>query len=114
MVGNAATVRRGKDSLSNNGIQSNLDEKSSSSQQTSDSSKSNNDSIIDPECLTLWQHPIITLNYFLRELFIDILTLAKKTLRYKKTVWILVLLFTLFVSLSRISGPQQKVNHRNQ
>ncbi|XP_024939607.1 vacuole membrane protein 1 isoform X2 [Cephus cinctus] len=112
MLGNTTAVRRGKDSTSNsaNGAQRRLIEKATSQISHIEfnlNSILNEEAEIDPECLTLWQHPIITLNYFLKELLIDIASLAKKTLRYRRTVSSAVLIVILFLLLSRISGPQQ-------
>ena len=74
-----------------------------------DQTKSTSVDEIDPDHLTLWQHPIKTLNYFIRELLIDCLSFARKTFQYKRTVFCMVSLITLFFLLGRLSGPQQKV-----
>lgn len=69
---------------------------------------------IDPDHLTLWYHPITTLNYFIRELFEDCKSFAKKTLQYKKTVLCTVIFISLFLILGRVSGPQQLVRKWNK
>lgn len=68
---------------------------------------------IDADHLTLWYHPVTTLNYFIRELFEDCLSFARKTFQYKKTVFCTVFFITLFFLLGRISGPQQLVSKNN-
>lgn len=106
MLGGTNATRRTKDvpSTSTNGARS----KSISDQ--SDQAKSTSHEDINPDHLTLWQHPITTLNYFVRELLIDCLSFARKTLQYRRTVFCTVSLITLFFVLGRLSGPQQQVS----
>lgn len=110
MVEGTTAVQRTKSSASTNGAQWASGEKvpSSATHQGSNNVQ-HNEACTDADHLTLWQHPITTLNYFFRELLLDILSLGKKTLQYKRTVWSTVLLITLFLLLSRISGPQQVI-----
>ncbi|XP_014205339.1 vacuole membrane protein 1 [Copidosoma floridanum] len=101
MIGSTNALRRAKDvpSSSTNGARPTAIDQS-------DHVKKNCNEI-NPDHLTLWQHPITTLNYFIRELLIDCLSFARKTLRYRKTVFCTVTFITLFFFLGRISGPQQ-------
>ncbi|KAL7287637.1 hypothetical protein TKK_0018280 [Trichogramma kaykai] len=103
MSGRTNISRRTRDvpSTSTNGA------RSKSHQDNSNKSKSKSQDDIDLDHLTLWQHPIKTLNYFLRELLIDCLSFAKKTFQYKKIVFCTVTFITCFFLLGRISGPQQ-------
>ena len=98
-MNNSNAMQKTKDAKSMNGAKT----KSLSNKKMTDN--------IDPEHLTLWQHPLITLNYFMKELLIDCFSLAKKIFRHKKTVLCLVFVVSLFFLLSRISGPQQQVNN---
>lgn len=107
MLGNSTANRRAKDSTSANGAQPSTREKVSA--QLEDSNCVCNELSIEPDCLTLWQHPSTTLNYFFRELYINILSLAKKTLHYRRTVWSVLLIVTVFLISSRVSGPQQEI-----
>ena len=102
MLGSTNATRRTKDVASTNGA------RPKSVQDQKDPTKSPHDDI-DADHLTLWQHPIITLNYFIRELLIDCLSFARKTLHYKRSVFCTVSLITLFFVLGRLSGPQQQV-----
>lgn len=112
MVESTTAVQRAKNSASTNGAQWTTSEKSASSTVTRQESNcvQHNEVSTDADHLTLWQHPITTLNYFFRELLLDILSLGKKTLRYKRTVLSTISLVALFLLLSRISGPQQEVS----
>ncbi|KAI4494837.1 hypothetical protein M0804_001038 [Polistes exclamans] len=109
MVESTTAVQRAKNSASVNGGQWTGNEKISSTVTHQEShSVQHNEVCTDADHLTLWQHPITTLNYFFRELLLNILSLGKKTLRYKRTVWSTISLVALFLLLSRISGPQQE------
>lgn len=111
MVKSTTAVQRAKNSTSTNGAQWTTSEKISSTVTHQESNcVQHNEVCTDADNLTLWQHPITTLNYFFRELLLDILSLGKKTLRYKRTVWSTISLVALFLLLSRISGPQQEVS----
>lgn len=107
-TGGNAAVRRSKES---NGAQKSLSQRRLSRDDKVKSGEGR-ESIVDPDSLTLWQHPITTLNYFVRELLIDILNLTKNALQYRKTAWSTVLFVGLFLLLSRIAGPQQIVSFR--
>ncbi|XP_012266884.2 vacuole membrane protein 1 isoform X2 [Athalia rosae] len=113
MSGNTTAMRRAKDASStSNGTQrSTLTAKKSShpSQSPLHSTEKSSDSDIDPDSLTLWHHPIKTLNFFLQELLINIISLTRNTLRYRKTVWSLVMVSGLFLLSSRVAGPQQEL-----
>lgn len=102
MLENSTAIRRVKDATPVNGAQQNVEGKKSSVPFSDNLD-------IDSEHLTLWQHPITTLNYFFRELFNNIFSLGEKALHYKKTVWSIVSIIVLFLILSRISGPHQQV-----
>ncbi|XP_011498060.1 PREDICTED: vacuole membrane protein 1-like isoform X2 [Ceratosolen solmsi marchali] len=104
MLENTSTIRRTKDvsPISTNGARP-----KSINEENDQATLVHND--IDPDYLTLWQHPIITLNYFIKELFFDCLSFARKTLQYKKTVFCIVAFITLFFVLGRLSGPQQQI-----
>lgn len=65
---------------------------------------------IDSDSLTLWHHPITTINYFIRELLIDCGSLCKRILRHYKLVLSITLIVLTCLVLSRISGPQQQVS----
>ncbi|OXU28984.1 hypothetical protein TSAR_002361 [Trichomalopsis sarcophagae] len=105
MLGNTSATRRTKDvpSTSTNGA------RPKSINDQNDQAKSISHGDIDPDHLTLWQHPITTLNYFIRELLIDCLSFARKTLQYRKTVFCTLIFITLFFVLGRLSGPQQEI-----
>ncbi|XP_033326567.1 vacuole membrane protein 1 isoform X2 [Megalopta genalis] len=109
MLENTTAIQRVKDSTRLNGAQQNIETKKSFTQCSGDRNNSTNECNIDPECLTLWQHPITTLNYFFRELFDNILSLGNKTLLYKRTVWSIVSIIILFLVLSRVVGPHQQI-----
>lgn len=108
MLENTTAIQRVKDSTPVNGAQQNVPDKKSFTESL-DNQNNSNKSCIDSECLTLWQHPITTLNYFFRELLINILSLGKKTLHHRKAVWSVVSIIVLFLILSRIVGPHQQV-----
>lgn len=109
MLGNSTAIQRPKDQASTNGAQSSAGRKISASTMERNSSHSHNASNLDLDHLTLWQHPITTLHYFFNEVFINVLSLAKKTMLYKRTVCAMILIIILFLLSSRISGPQQEV-----
>ncbi|KAK0099040.1 hypothetical protein PV326_008354 [Microctonus aethiopoides] len=119
MDNKSTTVRRAKDFTTNtNGTQQRTSGDvllSSSSSSSSSSSKSiglsskTTDNTIDPDSLTLWQHPITTLNYFLRELVIDTVNLCDRILRHRKTLVCVLFLIGLFITLRHVSGPQQQM-----
>lgn len=98
-----ATVRRTKESnnSTNNDVQR---------IHAVEKSFKNNENNIDSDSLTLWSHPITTLNYFIRELLIDTISLTKRTFEYKKSVWSLALFIGLFFALRHVAGPHQQVN----
>jgi hypothetical protein len=104
MLGNTSITRRTKDvsSTSTNGARP-------KSIRENDQAKSTPYIDIDPDHLTLWQHPIVTLNYFIQELLFDCLSFARKTLQYKRTVFCTVSFIILFFILGKLSGPQQQV-----
>ena len=104
MPENEKIARRVRD----NGAQSNSSNKRFASE-TFDKQSSSNIKYIDPATLTLWRHPLMTLNFFFRELLIDCRSLCKKILRHYRIVISSVLIVCLFLLLSRISGPQQQV-----
>lgn len=108
MLGNSTAIQRPKDQASTNGAQRSAGKKISAPAMELNSSHPHN-SNLDLEHLTLWQHPITTLHYFFSEVFINVLSLAKKTLLYKKTVCAMILFIILFLLSGRISGPQQEV-----
>lgn len=109
MLGNSTASRRVKEQGSVNGIQKSAQRRTIDATMEYSSSYQHNTSNLDPEQLTLWKHPITTLHYFFSEVFINILSLAKKTMLYKKTVCSVISIVILFVLSSRISGPQQQV-----
>lgn len=108
MLDNSTAIRRSKDQASTNGAQKGVGKRTSTSVDDN-SSHSKNVSDLDADHLTLWQHPIITLHYFFNEVLINLISLAKKTLLYKRTVCATISIVILFLALSRISGPQQEV-----
>ncbi|XP_012288002.1 vacuole membrane protein 1 isoform X2 [Orussus abietinus] len=109
MLSNATAIRRSKEpsSTSTNGAQQSVIEKPIQREGTANRICSD-DCEIDSECLTLWKHPIATLSYFLQELFIDCMSLARKTLQYRRLVLTVVIFTVSFLILSRVSGPQQQ------
>lgn len=109
MLGNSTASRRMKEKGSVNGIQKSAQRRTANETMEYSSSHIHNISNLDAEQLTLWKHPIITLHYFFSEVFINILSLARKTLLYKKTVCAIISIVTVFLLSSRISGPQQQV-----
>ncbi|XP_076160233.1 vacuole membrane protein 1 isoform X1 [Ptiloglossa arizonensis] len=109
MLENTTAIQRVKDSTPINGAQRNIGKKKSLTPFSEDQYVSNNEFYIDPEHLTLWQHPFTTLNYFFRELFVNILSLGKKTLHYRRTVLSIVLIIILYVILSKTVGPHQEI-----
>lgn len=109
MLDNFTAIRRPKDQASINGAQNSVGKRTPISAVEDNSSYSKTVSNLDADHLTLWQHPIVTLHYFFNEVFINLISLAKKTLHYKRTVCATILIVILFLALSRISGPQQEV-----
>lgn len=110
MLGNSTAIQRPKEQAPTNGAQKISEEKISTPMEHS-LSHPHNVSIqnLDPDHLTLWQHPITTLHYFFSEVLINILSLVKKTLLYKRTVCTIISIILLFLLSGRISGPQQEV-----
>lgn len=105
MLDNSTAIRRPKGSI--NGTERIVREKTPAMEHNS--SQSHNVWNVDPEHLTLWQHPIITSYYFFSEVAINVLSVAKKTLLYKRTVCAVISVVILFLLSGRISGPQQEV-----
>jgi len=105
MLDNSTAIRRPKGSI--NGAERNVGNKTATMEHSS--SQSYDVWNVDAEHLTLWQHPITTLYYFLSEVAINVLSLAKKTLLYKRTVCAVISIVILFLLSGRISGPQQEV-----
>lgn len=105
MLGTTSATRRTKDvpSTSTNGA------RPKSIHDPDDQTSTRSDNGIDADHLTLWQHPIVTLNFFVRELLIDCLNFARKAFQYRRSVFCIVTLLTLFFALARFSGPQQQV-----
>lgn len=110
MLVNSTAIQHPKDQAPTNGAQRTIGKKNSTPMEHS-LSHPHNVSIqnLDPDHLTLWQHPITTLHYFFSEVLINILSLVKKTLLYKRTVCIIISIIILFLLSGRISGPQQQV-----
>ncbi|XP_011302903.1 vacuole membrane protein 1 isoform X2 [Fopius arisanus] len=100
------TFRRGKESSNSNGAQKLLND--DGSVESKNRAKSGTDSM-DPDSLTLWHRPITTLNYFMRELFINIVSLAHRMLQYKKIVWSGLLVITVLVVFRHVTGPYQQL-----
>ncbi|CAL7937365.1 unnamed protein product [Xylocopa violacea] len=105
MLENTTAIQRIKDSTPVNGAQQNIEKKKSSTALSKDSNNLNN----DLENLTLWQHPITTLNYFFRELFNYTCSLGRKALHYRRTVWSIITISMLLLIMSRIPGPHQPI-----
>lgn len=110
MSSNSTAIRRPKDQTSVNGAPRATGKKISIPAMKHNSKSSHNISNLDSEHLTLWQHPITTLHYFFSEVFIDMISLAKKTLLYKRTVYTTILIVVLFLLSARISWSQQEVS----
>lgn len=112
MLDNPTAIRRPKHELASaNGTQKNIerDVETCAATMERDTSHSRNVSDLDPDHLTLWQHPIMTLHYFFSEVFLSMLNVAKKTSLYKRTVCAVLSIVILFLLSGRISGPQQEV-----
>ncbi|XP_046417017.1 vacuole membrane protein 1 isoform X2 [Neodiprion pinetum] len=112
MSENTSAVRRTKDtSTATNGTRQSTPaaKKSSHTSQSHLHSNQNSDLDVDPDSLTLWHHPIKTLNFFLQELLINVVSLTKNTFKYRKTVWSIIMIAGLFLLSSRVSGPQQQL-----
>ncbi|RLU22430.1 hypothetical protein DMN91_004708 [Ooceraea biroi] len=109
MLDNPTASRRPKHEASANGAQKNIDRETYASAMEHGSSHLHNVSDLDSDHLTLWQHPITTLHYFLSEVFLSLLNLARKTSLYKGTVCFVFSIVTLFLLFGRISGPQQEI-----
>ncbi|XP_029177574.1 vacuole membrane protein 1-like [Nylanderia fulva] len=109
MLGNSTAIQRPKDQAPINGAQKGRKDVSTLMERSS----SHPDNVLlqnlDPDHLTLWQHPITTLHYFFSEVFINLLTLVKKTLLYKRTVFTIISIVILFLLSARLSGPQQEI-----
>jgi len=110
MLGNSTAIQRPKDQASTNGAQRSIGKKISTPAMEHNSSHPHSVSNLDADHLTLWQHPITTLHYFFSEAIINVLSLMKKTLLYKRTVCAMISIIILFLLSSRISGPQQEVH----
>lgn len=105
MLDNSTAIRRPKGSI--NGAERSVGEKTPAMEHNS--SQSHNVWNVDPDHLTLWKHPITTLYYFFSEVAINVFSLAKKTLLYKRTVCAVISIVILFLLSGRISGPQQEI-----
>ncbi|KAL0108747.1 hypothetical protein PUN28_014110 [Cardiocondyla obscurior] len=108
MLSNSTAIQRPKDQASTNGAQNSVKRESFAPNKKHKSNHPHNVSNLDSDHLTLWQHPITTLHYFFNEVFINVFSLAKKTLLYRRTVCALILIVILFFLSGRISGPQQE------
>jgi len=106
MLDNSTAIRRPKLEASANGAQKNIEREAYVSTMAHGPSHSRD---LDPDHLTLWQHPITTLYYFFSEVFLSMLNVAKKTSLYKRTVCTVISIVILFLLSGRISGPQQEV-----
>merc|ERR1719361_1184343 len=60
------------------------------------------------EQIVLWKHPLTTLNYSTRELFITLIEWAQKCLQYKLTLALVSIIISLAVVLYRIDGPHKE------
>ncbi|KAL6256539.1 hypothetical protein P5V15_012650 [Pogonomyrmex californicus] len=109
MLGNSTAIQRPKDQASTNGAQRNAGKERSSPAMEHNLNHPHNISNLDADNLKLWRHPITTLHYFFNEVFINVLSLAKETLLYKRTVIAMISIILFFLLSSRISGPQQEM-----
>jgi len=109
MLDNSTAIRRPKLEASANGAQRNIERAAYVSTMEHGPSHTCNVVDLDPDHLTLWQHPITTLYYFFSEVFLSILNVARKTSLYKRTVCTVISIVILFLLSGRISGPQQEV-----
>merc|ERR1719361_42952 len=60
------------------------------------------------EQIVLWKHPLTTLNYSIRELFITLIEWAQKCLQYKLTLALVSIILSLAVVLYRTDGPHKE------
>merc|ERR1719219_1072110 len=60
------------------------------------------------EQIVLWKHPLTTLNYSIRELFITLIEWAQKCLQYKLTLALVSIIISLAVVLYRVDGPHKE------
>jgi hypothetical protein len=109
MLDNSTAIRRPKLEASANGAQKSIEREAYVSTMEHGSSRSRDVTDLDPDHLTLWQHPITTLYYFFSEVFLSMLNVARKTSLYKRTVCTVISIVILFLLSGRISGPQQEV-----
>uniref|UniRef100_A0A0A9YPG3 Vacuole membrane protein 1 n=2 Tax=Lygus hesperus TaxID=30085 RepID=A0A0A9YPG3_LYGHE len=61
----------------------------------------------DRETLVLWKRPLTTINYFSRELTLNIDSAARRTLEYRKTLLSVVLVILILVGIGKLEGPHQ-------
>ncbi|KAH0944457.1 hypothetical protein HN011_005203 [Eciton burchellii] len=108
MLDNSTAIRRPKLEASANGAQKSIEREAYVSTMEHGSSRSRDVTDLDPDHLTLWQHPITTLYYFFSEVFLSMLNVARKTSLYKRTVCTVISIVILFLLSGRISGPQQE------
>ena len=81
MLENTTAIRRVKDSAPVNGAQQNIEQKKLSAPFSEEPNNLNNESHIDSESLTLWQHPITTLKLLFSEnFFSNVFSLRKKSI----------------------------------
>ncbi|XP_012525408.1 vacuole membrane protein 1 isoform X1 [Monomorium pharaonis] len=109
MLDNSTAIQRPKDQASANGARRSAEKERSIRSMEHNSSVHPHISNLDADHLTLWKHPVTTLHYFANEVFINVLSLAKKTLLYKRTVCAIISIIVLFLLSGRISGPQQEI-----
>ncbi|XP_034235958.1 vacuole membrane protein 1-like isoform X3 [Thrips palmi] len=60
------------------------------------------------ESLVLWRKPLKTLNYFSRELWINVITYAQTLFKHRITVFVSILVCAAFYVLYTIPGPHQQ------
>lgn len=59
------------------------------------------------QSLVLWKKPIKTLEYFVRELFLTSLSVAKRTLRYRKLLFTCLVIIIAVAVVMNIKGPHE-------
>ena len=59
------------------------------------------------QSIMIWKKPIITINYFGRELFLTAVSFAQRTLNYRKSLFTCVILLLSLTVLMNIKGPHE-------
>ncbi|XP_024217580.1 vacuole membrane protein 1 isoform X3 [Halyomorpha halys] len=61
------------------------------------------------ESLVIWKKPVITVNYFVRELFLTSISFTQRTLSYRKSLFAGVIICSCIAVLLNLKGPHEVI-----